>query len=193
MTVAMGTTSTVGTTSAAGAQSAGSPTKHDPIPSARALRGPLVYTTAIASDWIDYNGHLRDAYYSLVLSYACDALMDRLGLDNQYRRATCCTLYTLEQHLHFLHEVLHSDQLELSVRLLGSDRKRLHVGFDFYCARYNTPVAVGELMLLHVRQGGRPAAETFPPSIITAIEALRTETMELAAPGFESRRIELRR
>ena len=39
------------------------------------------YRTALASDWIDYNGHLRDAYYGVVASLAIDALMDHLGLD----------------------------------------------------------------------------------------------------------------
>ena len=55
---------------------------------------------AIEPDWIDYNGHLRDAYYVVVLSDATDALMDHLGLDAAYRARTRCTLYTLEMHLH---------------------------------------------------------------------------------------------
>jgi len=31
--------------------------------------------------------------------------MDHLGLDEAYRKSTRCTLYTLEMHIHFLHEV----------------------------------------------------------------------------------------
>ena len=37
------------------------------------------YTTKILPDWVDYNGHLRDAFYLLIFSYATDALMDTLG------------------------------------------------------------------------------------------------------------------
>ena len=76
-----------------------------------------IYSTAVLPEWIDYNGHLRDAYYGLVLSYACDELMDYLGMDAAYRQQTHCTLYTLEEHLHFLHEVKGSDTIGVSVRL----------------------------------------------------------------------------
>ncbi|EEE35651.1 conserved hypothetical protein [Rhodobacteraceae bacterium KLH11] len=27
-------------------------------------------------EWIDYNGHMQDAYYGLVFSYAVDAMQD---------------------------------------------------------------------------------------------------------------------
>ena len=68
-----------------------------------------IYRTAIAAEWIDYNGHVRDAYYALILSYASDALMERLGMDVAYRAATGNTLYTVEMHIHYLREIHHSD------------------------------------------------------------------------------------
>src|SRR5205085_8244939 len=42
------------------------------------VAGLRIYETAILPEWIDYNGHLRDAYYTLIVSLASDALMDRL-------------------------------------------------------------------------------------------------------------------
>lgn len=152
-----------------------------------------IYGTGIAPEWIDYNGHLRDAYYGLVLSYACDALMDHLGMDEVYRKATRCTLYTLEQHQHFLHEVMLDDRLSVTVRLLAADRKRMHAAFDFYCARYPDPVACAEVMLLHVQQGDKPAAAVFPPTVSARIEALLAASTGIEPPGPASRRLELRR
>ena len=151
-----------------------------------------IFSTPVNPGWIDYNGHLRDGYYGLVMSLACDALMDHLGMDERYRRDTGGTLFTLEQHLHFLHEVRQSDQLDIRVRILAADRKRMHAAFDFYCARYADPVATGEMMLLHVHQGETTAAAPFPAPILSAIETLMAVTAELAPPGPGSRRIELR-
>jgi acyl-CoA thioester hydrolase len=151
-----------------------------------------IYSTAVAPEWIDYNRHLRDGYYSVIMSLACDALMDHLGLDAAYRARTGCTLFSLEEHLHFLHEVKDSDRLDLNVRLLGADRKRMHAAFDFYCARYPDPVATGELMLLHVHQGETTGAAPFPPTIMAAIEALKAATATVEPPGPGSRRLELR-
>jgi len=45
------------------------------------VAGVPIYRTAILPQWIDYNGHLRDAYYAVIVSSAIDALMDRVGLE----------------------------------------------------------------------------------------------------------------
>jgi acyl-CoA thioester hydrolase len=135
-----------------------------------------VFQTGIAPEWIDYNGHLRDAYYSLIFSLATDALMDRVGLDETYRARTRCTLYTLEMHIHFLHEVMATDVVDVSVRILGTDRKRIHAAFDMRCARYPDPVATAEMMLLHVHQGDEPKAQAFPPEVIGAIAKVEADS-----------------
>ena len=43
------------------------------------------YRTPILPEWVDYNDHLRDAFYLLIFSYATDALMTRIGLDQAGR------------------------------------------------------------------------------------------------------------
>lgn len=123
-------------------------------------------------EWIDYNGHVRDAYYGLIASSACDALMDRLGLDAAYRSRTHCTLYTLEMHVHYLHEVSQSQRVAASVTILGSDHKRLHAGFTLRCRPDGPVAATVEFMLLHVRQGDTPGSEPFPPEVAAAIATL---------------------
>jgi len=89
------------------------------------------YRATIEPGWIDYNGHLRDAYYGLIVSYAIDDVMDALGLDAAYRAGTRCTLYTLEMHLHYLHEVKSSDDLVVETSVLDADQKRMHLGCRF--------------------------------------------------------------
>ena len=140
------------------------------------MSGVDVFQTGIAPEWIDYNGHLRDAYYSLIFSLATDALMDRVGLDEPYRMRTRCTLYTLEMHIHFLHEVRKTDEVDVSVRILGTDRKRIHAALDMRCDRYPDPVATAELMLLHVYQGDEPKAKAFPPEVVEALAKVAEES-----------------
>jgi acyl-CoA thioester hydrolase len=151
------------------------------------------YRATIDPAWIDYNGHLRDAYYGLIFSYAIDDVMDHLGLDAAYREATSCTLYTLELHLHYLHEVKGSDELTVQSLILDADRKRIHAGAEFRCPRLSEPVAVAEAMLLHVRQGATPASASFPEALEQRLQALKLSPEALAAFGPQSRRIEIRR
>jgi acyl-CoA thioester hydrolase len=152
-----------------------------------------VYRAAIESDWIDYNGHLRDAYYGLVASYAVDGVMDHLGLDATYRERTHCTLYTLEVHLHFLHEVKSSDDLEVISSILDFDRKRIQVGCRFTCSRISEPVATAEMMLLHVHQGDKPTVASFPDEVSARLEALKVAPASREAFAPSSRKIELKR
>ena len=152
-----------------------------------------VYRATIEPDWIDYNGHLRDAYYGLVASYAVDGVMDMLGLDAAYRERTHCTLYTLEVHLHYLHEVKSSDDLGVLSSVLDFDRKRIQIGCRFICSRINEPVATAEMMLLHVRQEDKPSVASFPDEVTAKLEALKVSPDAREAFGPSSRKIELKR
>jgi acyl-CoA thioester hydrolase len=152
-----------------------------------------IYRATIEPAWIDFNGHLRDAYYGLVASYAIDEVMDYLGLDADYRARTHGTLYTLEVHLHYLHEVKSTDDLRVSSSILDFDRKRIHVGCRFVCARVAEPVATAEMMLIHVRQGEKVSVAPFPDEVSAKLAALQVspEAREEFGPG--SRTIQLKR
>ena len=151
-----------------------------------------LHRTGIAPEWVDYNGHLRDAYYWLIVSLATDELMDRIGLDAAYRERTRCTLYTLEGHIHYLREVKQADTVLTAVRLLGVDGKRIHAAFTLCREGSAEPAAVAELMLLHVRQGPTVTSAAFPPEVTEALRRLATETSgdTLDLPG--SRQMHLR-
>ena len=158
------------------------------------MAGVPIYETAILPEWIDYNGHLRDAYYTLIVSLASDALMDRLGMDARYRERTSCTLYTLEMHVHYLHEVKASDRALVSVRIAGADHRRIHAAFEICRAGSADTAATAEVMLLHVRQQREKAGSTpFPPEVAAAIGQLKAATDAMPAAGPGSRRMELRR
>lgn len=163
------------------------------------MSGLPIYSTAVSPDWIDYNGHLRDAYYGLIVSLAIDAFMDKVGLDEQYRTRTRCTLYSLEMHVHFLREVKQTDTVEVSIRILGTDHKRIHAALDVWSSRFPEPAASVEVMLLHVYQGNEPKSHPFPPEVLAALEKVSAECAA-GGPGLRgsgmnipgSRKMELR-
>ncbi len=155
------------------------------------MAGVAIYRSGIQPEWIDYNGHVRDAYYGLILSYAIDALMDRLGLDQDYRARTGCTLYTLELHMHYLREIKSNALVDAEVRILGADHKRIHAAFDLLADSAPEPAASAEVMLLHVRQAAQVSSQPFAPQIAAAIDALRQSTASLPPPRHRSRQLQL--
>lgn len=155
------------------------------------MSGVPIYRTSIEPEWIDYNGHVRDAYYDLIASYAVDSLMDRLGIDARYREQTACTLYTVEMHTHYLREIGARDTVEVKVRILGADEKRIHAAVELFCEGSEDAAASCEVMLLHIRQTPTPRTAPFPEKIAVAIADLRRTTAAMPASGPGSRRIEL--
>ncbi|MFG2827797.1 thioesterase family protein [Streptomyces sp. NPDC048434] len=120
---------------------------------------PLFHQT-VQDDWIDYNGHLSEAYYVLIFGFATDALMDAAGLDAAYREGTGCSLYTVEAHVRYLHEVARDSELTVRTTVLGVDGKKLRLLHEMFAgAPSGSPVATEELFTLHVDQvSGRAAA-----------------------------------
>jgi acyl-CoA thioester hydrolase len=155
------------------------------------LGGLAIYRTPIAPEWIDYNGHVRDAYYGLMVSYAIDALMDQLGLDAAYREQSSCTLYTVETHTHFLREISANDQVEVRVRVLGADAVRLHTALELVCDGKDKPSAICEAMMVHVSQSPTVRTTPFPQQVVEAIARLRQDTAAMPASGPGSRRMEV--
>jgi acyl-CoA thioester hydrolase len=151
------------------------------------------YRVTLQPDWIDFNGHVRDAYYVLALSLAVDEVMERLGLDAAYRGRTHCTLYTLELHIHYLQEIKSTDELSVVTSVLDHDAKRIHAACDFLCPRMGGPAASADLMLMHVHQGVKPAGAPFPPEIAARLDSLKISPDEAAARRFGSRKIEIKR
>jgi acyl-CoA thioester hydrolase len=157
------------------------------------VAGIPIYETAIQPGWIDYNGHVRDAYYGLIVSLATDALMDRVGLDEAYRNRSGCTLYTLEMHLNYLQEVHQSDTASVSVRIAALDHKRILAAFEISGSGKPGVAATAEVMLLHVcRAGASVATAAFSPEVSSALSQLQAASAALPAGGPGSRRMELR-
>ncbi|MCY1209948.1 L-carnitine dehydrogenase [compost metagenome] len=139
------------------------------------------YRTTILPDWVDYNGHLRDAFYLLIFSYATDALMDEIGLDEGGRAETGHTLFTLECHLNYLAEVKLGAEVEVRTQLLAHDAKRLHIHHGLYLSDGEELLAASEQMLMNVdAETSRSAAFALP--VGEKVEAIAAAHCELPRP-----------
>ena len=139
------------------------------------------YTTRVRDEWIDYNGHLSEAYYVLVFGFATDQVMDHLGLDADYRAATGCSLYTVEAHVRYLQEVPLGAELEVITVVAGSAAKKLHLAHEMRVG--GELVATEEILALHV--AGEPARSApFPEPV-----AARIAAAPAASPDWAGRSI----
>ena len=148
------------------------------------------YTTPILADWVDYNGHLRDAFYLLIFSYATDALMDRLGMDSDNREASGSSLFTLELHLNYLHEVKLGADVEVRTQIIAHDSKRLHLYHSLHLVGDDKELAGNEQMLLHVDLAG-PRSAPFSEETLGKLQAIVAQQTDLPTPDYIGRVIAL--
>ena len=127
--------------------------------------------------WIDYNGHLSEAYYVLVLGHATDAVMDAVGLGPDYRSSTGSSLYTVEAHVRYLDQVGRGETLEVRSWVLGATSKLMWTWHELYAA--GTLRATEEVLGVHVTGS---AATPFPAPLRAHLDDVRTP------PGPEASR-----
>ena len=125
-------------------------------------------------EWVDYNGHLRDAFYMLIFSLATDAFMDHIGLDDAGRTARGRSLFTLEAHINYLHEIKEGTAVRVEASVLAFDAKRVHLYMEMFPGNGDAgaPIAASEQMLLHVDTTNGAKSATFDTDIAGYIEAM---------------------
>jgi len=131
------------------------------------------YRETVRAEWVDYNGHMRDAFYMLVFSLAADVVIDLIGLTDTVRKARQRSIYTLEAHLNYLHEIKQGARVRVDMRLLAHDAKRLHLYLEMFAldSTRTEPVAASEQMLLHVDTSG-PRGVAFDADVDARVREL---------------------
>lgn len=137
----------------------------------------------VRPEWVDYNGHLRDAFYMLIFSFATDALIDYIGLDAATRLQTHTSIYTLESHINYLQEVKGGAKVRIETQLLGHDAKRLHIYQTMHLNEGTEAVSVNEQMLMHIDTNG-PKSTPFSADILGRLQAIAASHQGLAKPKY---------
>jgi acyl-CoA thioester hydrolase len=131
---------------------------------------PLFFTPFVSSlmridpGWIDYNGHLNMAYYSVLLDRAMDEAFDLCGLGPGYPKARGLSYFLVESRLSFKRELTVETPARVTLQLIDVDDKRLHYVMEIREAREGWIAATGEHLSLHVDLATRRAAP-FPDDV----------------------------
>jgi len=108
----------------------------------------ISYRDKVRPEWIDYNGHLSEPFYVLVFGFATTNLMDVTGIDEKYREETGHSLYTVEAHVRYLHEVGPDAELLVTTSVLSVGTKKVRLCHEMLVG--DTLVATEELLTLYV-------------------------------------------
>ncbi len=141
-------------------------------------------------EWIDFNGHLNMAYYSVLMDNAVDDAYHQIGFGPEYQK-TGHTTYVAEFHICYLRELHEGASTYCTFQLLDFDKKRFHSFTQLWHAD-GWLAATGEALTLHIDQSG-PRVAPMPADLMARLEAMKTAHASLPYPEQAGRKIGLKR
>ena len=149
----------------------------------------------VLPEWIDYNGHMNLAYYTVLFDQATDLLFDELGLGLDYRRDRKLGTFVAETHNFYERELLVGARVRVATQIIAIDAKRMHIGHEMYVLdgpagtpEAGTRTATQELMFLHVDLSARRVCP-FPPDMHERVAEAAAAHAGLPHPAWSGRRI----
>ncbi len=143
---------------------------------------------SVEQDWIDYNGHLNMAYYSVLFDRTCDEAMDLVGLGADYLKASDCSFFTLEAHVTYVRELPADANVKVTFQVLDYDAKRIHYIQEMFHAEEGWLSATMEGICLHVDMQAKKSSP-FPDDMRDKIAAMYEEHKGLPVPPQTGHRI----
>ncbi|WP_137389376.1 thioesterase family protein [Rhodoligotrophos defluvii] len=135
----------------------------------------------VEPQWIDYNGHLNMAYYSVLFDRCTDEAFALFGLGPDYVKQKNASFYTLEVHITYLRELMVDAPVRVTLQLLDYDAKRCHIFQEMYHAEEGFLSATSEQISLHVDMNLKKSAP-FPDDVLARIKAMREAHADLPIP-----------
>jgi len=151
-----------------------------------------LHRETVLPEWVDYNGHMNLAYYLLAFDHASDRVFDFLDLGIPYIKRTNCSLFALETHLTYEHELKVGESLRCTSQLIAYDAKRVQIFHMMYHATEGYLAATNEILSIHVDLGAR-RSHPFPPEAAERLAALMAEHGKLPRPAQVGRAIRIKR
>ncbi len=154
------------------------------------MNSPLrIYSDIVKPEWIDYNGHMTEAYYVLTFGFATEEFQSHVGGGEAYRERTGSSIYTVEAHINYLQEVKEGTPLNFSTHLLNFDEKRMHLFHEVLVGNDDMLVATTEVVALHV--DNQPKVTSVPSDILEKLNAIDQLHKDIPVPRNAGRYVGL--
>jgi acyl-CoA thioester hydrolase len=144
----------------------------------------------VLPEWIDLNGHMNLAYYTVLFDYATDLLFEAIGIGRQYKDMTGYGTFVVETHNRYERELLVGERVRVTSLILGAEQKRIHLAHEMFRAADAARAATQELLFLSIDLTRRRVVP-FPPEASARLAGAAAAHGALPRPGWTGRHIAL--
>jgi acyl-CoA thioester hydrolase len=149
-------------------------------------------TRRVPADWIDYNGHMNFAYYTMAFDQALDEVLEPLGIGESLVREHRMGPMALQTQVNYLGELLVGTEFACEFLLLDADPKRIHMFMTMINMETGKPAATYETLSMNVDLEARRAAP-YPDWAQKRIERLKAAHSGVPRPAHVGNPLGIRR
>lgn len=147
----------------------------------------------VKSDWIDYNGHMNVAYYTLAFDKSLDEFFENtLGLGPSYVSSSETGPYSLQAQYHYLDELLEGEGFCVRIFVKDVNKKCIHIVMEMVSSEKNIVAAVCEQVLVNVDLKTRKSVE-YPDWAQDRLKGIRNSFKDIPFPNQTGASIGLRK
>ncbi|MGR8921850.1 MAG: acyl-CoA thioesterase [Gammaproteobacteria bacterium] len=151
---------------------------------------PYLGYSKVRTGWLDANGHMNVAHYVSAFDDGSCPMFDDLGLGWDYTARGEYSVFMVSSSIDFRRELLAGDELEMTTRLMGYDRRRIHVFQELFHQQEGYLAAQAEFVFVHVSLTSRSVAN-IPESALARLAEIEAAHEALPQPAFIGRSIGL--
>ena len=146
----------------------------------------------ILPEWIDSNGHLHDARYIDTCHLAVREFFEEMGIGESYKSEQGFAFFNLGMNLDYIREVMVEDPLRVTVCVVDSSDKLLHLFIEMRHAGDGTLKARHERLLAHVDMNSRRTTP-FPDDVAARLSETEKADREHFDRSLLGRHLGIRR
>ena len=128
----------------------------------------------VLREWIDYNGHMNVAYYTLAFDKALDFFFeDVLNIGPSFVEKNKEGPFALKASYNYFNELLESESFFVDISILDFDSKRVHVFGEMRKDKSLELSAVFETVLMNMDLSARKVKQ-YPDRVLKLLELFKS-------------------
>ena len=147
----------------------------------------------VLNEWLDYNGHMNVAYYTLAFDKSLDIFLeDLLGIGESHAYKNNQGPFVVQAHYHYLNEMRLNEKFHVRLFVVDCDKNKMHLCMEIYSLFQEKVIAVVEQVLINVNLKLRKS-EQYPPWAFEKLLKLKNAHKNASLPSAFGKSIGLKK
>ena len=113
----------------------------------------------VKKEWTDYNGHMNVAYYIHIFDITADILLNKFSMAGDSAIKDKKSTFVVETHTTYNKELKLDDEVEIYLKHLDHDKKRIHYKVSMFHKDKKYLAATTEVLSLYIDLEKRKVTE----------------------------------